>query len=281
LKQEKTFSFPASRPSPIVLAAVYFFYATVILRTLAETGALASWLLVYLALEFLFGVLFTLVLWLPFRPGSWRHIYFSFQALLGVFLVVLHPHLDFTNVLLVMLSFQAALIFSGRIRWIWVAILLLLIILSLMIFLGLYGLALALLPTTVAIVFPAYVIVTQEIEAGQQKQQALLAELQQTNQRLTAYAGQVEELSGIHERNRLARELHDSVSQTMFSIGLHSRSARILLERDPDRLRPQLELLQLLTQNALAEMRSLIADLHPHENEAIQQPPSKDLDLPS
>jgi signal transduction histidine kinase len=272
LSQDKTPSNPASRPSPIILAAVYFFYVTVILRTLAEMDALASWLPVYLGLEFLFGVLFTLVLWRPMQPGSWQHLYFGFQALLGVFLVVLHPHLDFTNVLLVMLSFQAALILSGWSRRIWVALLLLLIILSLMIFLGLYGLALALLPSTVAIVFQAYVAITQEIDAGQRKRQALLDELQEANRQMTAYAGQVEELATIQERNRLARELHDSVSQTMFSIELHSRAAHILLERSPDRLRLQLEQLQVLTQDALKEMRSLIADLRPQANLTGEQP---------
>jgi signal transduction histidine kinase len=51
----------------------------------------------------------------------------------------------------------------------------------------------------------------------------------------------------------------------MFSISLHNRAARILLERDPERIRLQLEQLQVLTQNALTEMRSLIADLRTRE----------------
>ena len=66
MSQDKTLSSPVSRPAPIILTAVYFFYITVILRTLAEIKALASWLPVYIALELLFGVLFTLVLWRPF-----------------------------------------------------------------------------------------------------------------------------------------------------------------------------------------------------------------------
>jgi signal transduction histidine kinase len=116
--------------------------------------------------------------------------------------------------------------------------------------------------------------VAQEIEMGQRKRQALLADLQQANQQLTESVAQVEELSAIQERNRLARELHDSVSQTMFSIGLHSRAVRILLVRDPDRLRPQLAQLQALTQEALTEMRSLISDLRPHESETGERPTS-------
>jgi signal transduction histidine kinase len=272
LKPDRSPALPASLPGPIILGAVCFFYITVVLRTLAEAQFLASWLPVYLGLEFLFGILFALVLWRSLPPGPWRHLYFVFQSLLGLFLVYLHPRLDFTNILLVLLSFQAALIFTGWRRWLWVAILLLLIVVSLVVFLGVYGLALALLPAAVAIVFPAYVSVMQELDLSQRRRKALLAELQEANRHLVEYAGQVKELSAIQERNRLARELHDSVSQTLFSVNLQSRAARILLERDPARLRPQLEQLQELTRSALQQMRGLIAELRPLKDESADRP---------
>ncbi len=91
----------------------------------------------------------------------------------------------------------------------------------------------------------------------------MLVELQETHRQLESYAGHVQELAAIQERERLARELHDSVSQTLFSIIFNTRSAQMMLEREPARLKPQLELLQRLTQNALAEMRGLIAKLRP------------------
>jgi signal transduction histidine kinase len=225
LKPDRSPALPAFLPGPIILGAVCFFYITVVLRTLAESQSLASWLPVYLGAEFLFGVLFALVLWRSLPPGFWRHLYFVFQSLLVLFLVYLHPRLDFTNILLVLLSFQAALIFTGWRRWLWVAILLLLIVVSLVVFLGVYGLALALLPAAVAIVFPAYVSVMQELDLSQRSRKALLAELQEANRHLVEYAGQVKELSAIQERNRLARELHDSVSQTLFSVNLQSLPA--------------------------------------------------------
>lgn len=274
MRQSPLSSLPASWPGRIVLAAVSFFYVTVVLRTLAESNFLAAWLPVYLGLEFLFGVLYTMVLWRTIRKGIWQHLYFIFLALLALFLLALHPTLDFTNILLVLLTFQAALVFSGRVRWVWVVVLLLLIIFSLTILLGWYGLALSLLPMTAGLVLAAYVVVAQEITTGQRKQQVLLTELQEANRQLVTYAGQVEELSALQERNRLARELHDSVSQTLFSISLNSRATRILLERDPGRIRSQLELLRLLTQNALEEMRGLIAELRPSENGTNQRPTS-------
>ena len=75
------------------------------------------------------------------------------------------------------------------------------------------------------------------------------------------------ELSTIEERKRLARELHDSVTQTLFSIGLTAEAAAELVESDPARAREQLGHLQELTRAAMTEMRSLIFELRPAELE--------------
>lgn len=263
---------PVSRPGRIVLAAVYLIYAAVAIRTLANPF-IRPRLPAYLALEFVYLVLFTLALWRPARRPLWRHLYFVFQSLLVLVLLSLRPKFDFIVVLFVLLSLQAALLLPGRARWIWVVILALLTSVPLMVALGvLQGLALALMPMTIGVVFPAYVTVTEEIEAGLRNSQALLAELQETNRQLTASAGQIEELSAIQERNRLARELHDSVSQTMFSIRLHIRATQFLLESHPDGVRSQLEQLKALTQTTLEEMRGLIAHLRPQENESTGGP---------
>jgi signal transduction histidine kinase len=177
---------------------------------------------------------------------------------------------DFIIVLYIPLCYQAALLLGGQSRWIWVGIYLLLSCIPLTFALGiLQGLAVALLPMTACLIFPAYVVVNRELEEADRASQAMLAELQETNRQLQSYAGQVDQLSAIQERNRLARELHDSVSQSMFSITLHVRAAQILLERSPERLRPQLEQLQTLTRSALQEMRGLITHLRPQENGSV------------
>lgn len=75
------------------------------------------------------------------------------------------------------------------------------------------------------------------------------------------------ELSTIEERKRLARELHDSVTQTLFSIGLTAEAAAALLDSDPARAKTELEHLQELTRTAMQEMRSLIFELRPAELE--------------
>ncbi len=71
------------------------------------------------------------------------------------------------------------------------------------------------------------------------------------------------ELSILSERNRLALELHDVVSQTLFSLNLGAESAVTLMDRDPDSAKVQLERVRELAREALAELRSLILGLRP------------------
>ena len=71
------------------------------------------------------------------------------------------------------------------------------------------------------------------------------------------------ELSIVEERNRLARELHDSVTQTLFSLTLTAEAAATVIDRDPDEAKAQLRRLQELTREAMDELRSLIFELRP------------------
>ncbi len=75
------------------------------------------------------------------------------------------------------------------------------------------------------------------------------------------------ELSILSERNRLALELHDVVSQKLFSLNLAADAAATLLERGPELARPQIERVRDLSREALAELRSLILGLRPAELE--------------
>lgn len=71
------------------------------------------------------------------------------------------------------------------------------------------------------------------------------------------------ELSVISERNRLALELHDVVSQKLYSVVLNAETVATLLDRDPDAARGQLTKLQEIARQALDELRSLIFELRP------------------
>lgn len=94
---------------------------------------------------------------------------------------------------------------------------------------------------------------------------ANLLALAVTNQQLLSQSRRV---ATLEERQRLARELHDSVTQSLFSITLTTRTVRRLLASDLERATCALDQLQELAQGALAEMRALIFELRPA---ALQQ----------
>lgn len=74
---------------------------------------------------------------------------------------------------------------------------------------------------------------------------------------------QARDLATWEERQRLAREMHDSVSQTLFSASLKAESLPRLWESDPESIRQGLYELHRLTRGALAEMRTLLVELRP------------------
>ena len=79
---------------------------------------------------------------------------------------------------------------------------------------------------------------------------------------------QAAELAASQERSHLARELHDSVTQALFSMGLTLRTLELLLETDRDAVPGKVAELRELQQDALAEMRTLIFELRPSSLES-------------
>lgn len=94
-------------------------------------------------------------------------------------------------------------------------------------------------------------------EIGQLSQafDEMIERLQTTEGRLATVAAD--------ERNRLARDLHDAVTQTLFSASLISEVLPALWERNEDEGRKRLEEVRQLTRGALAEMRTLLLELRP------------------
>jgi signal transduction histidine kinase len=74
---------------------------------------------------------------------------------------------------------------------------------------------------------------------------------------------QSRQLAALEERNYLARELHDSVTQLLFSITLTAEAARMLLKQDASQVDSRLNRLQALAHQAMSEMRALIHQTRP------------------
>jgi signal transduction histidine kinase len=266
MKERLNSSTAPIKPGRIGLIAIYLAFLAVVARTVT-LEVIRPRLPLYLGLELIYITLFSMFLWKPNLPGWLKHLYFLLQCALVLYILSLRPQFDFVVLLFLLLSFQVSLFYSGWMRWTWLLVLVLLTGGSLIFYLGfLQGLALALTTMAAEIVLSAYVMVNQDTENARLESQLLLSELDATHQQLELYTNQAEELAAIQERNRLARELHDTISQVIFSITLTSRSAQLLLDRDPTRVPEQLNRLKDMTADALSQLRSLIIQLRPPQN---------------
>jgi signal transduction histidine kinase/ligand-binding sensor domain-containing protein len=75
--------------------------------------------------------------------------------------------------------------------------------------------------------------------------------------------GQAQELAAVEERQRLARDLHDAVSQTLFSASLIAEALPDIWGASPEQGQQLLDKLRQLSRGALAEMRTLLMELRP------------------
>ncbi len=114
-------------------------------------------------------------------------------------------------------------------------------------------------------VFLATAIITGHLASGlrQRAEQARRRERE-----LRILYEQAQELAALQERQRLARELHDSVSQALYGISLGAQTAREALESSDSRQAiASLEYVIALTEAGLTEMRALIFELRPESLE--------------
>ena len=96
--------------------------------------------------------------------------------------------------------------------------------------------------------------------AAKVKRDDEIGRLAQSFNRMT---GSLNELAASKERQRLARDLHDAVSQTLFSVSIIAEVLPRIYEKDVEQGKAKLEELRQLTRGALAEMRMLLLELRP------------------
>ena len=131
-----------------------------------------------------------------------------------------------------------------------------------------YWWLLAMLPMTI---FVAVYVTLYSRQAEARKQaQSLLKDLEAANRQLSEYASRVEDLTIANERQRMARELHDTLSQGLAGLILQLEAADAHLAGNrPERARAILQLSMEKARGTLAEARQAIDDL--------RQPVARDL----
>jgi signal transduction histidine kinase len=121
-------------------------------------------------------------------------------------------------------------------------------------------------PTIAFVASAVFVIAFTEVAVGERRARGDLAV---AHEKLAEYAARAEELATIEERNRLARELHDSLGHYLSVIHVQLEAARTLLHRDPARAAQALATSERLTREGLDDVRRSVAALRARQT---QQP---------
>lgn len=106
-------------------------------------------------------------------------------------------------------------------------------------------------------------IISYELNQLTQKIQSQVNSLQKLADEKTTLANETHRLAVIEERQRLARDLHDAVSQQLFALSMMSSAAVRLLEQNPEKAKDQLKSIAEMAGNAQVEMRALLLHLRP------------------
>jgi signal transduction histidine kinase len=244
--------------------------------------------LVYQNSSLLGLVLILLIAWLLLFIGGtllsrrlprYSIVFISLGSIL-VLTLLLITHSDFFAFLFTILAMQAMQHYPPRLVGILIGISTILTFLALVQPSGAFqAMALAVVFGAVSVFMGVYIWSTRRARAVEEEQRVLLEELQEANRKLETYSQQKQQLAVGRERQRLARELHDSVTQTIFSMTLTTQSALLLLERDRQQVASQLDRLQKLAQSTLAEMQVLISRLAPESLAGVGFIPAIQQDL--
>ncbi len=118
-------------------------------------------------------------------------------------------------------------------------------------------------PTFIAglIFIVVFTQMTLNEESSRREVERLVGELTVANQQLREYALQVEDMATIKERNRLAREIHDGLGHYLTTINMQIQAAKAINQKKPEKADEMLAKAQVLTQEALADVRKSVAAL--------------------
>lgn len=244
------------------------FWLSILLRAMAMTDsrdpALTRWIVATLVVFF---ALFLTAQPVSLRLGWYPRLYFALQGTLVLALLFIeqHPGTDFYAALLIPVSAHVFILSSGPSRYRWIAAYIGATAIGLISILGWpTALPFILLYASSYIFVASYAEVTLKAQIARERTRLLLADLQLAYDQLQAYSAQTRELAIVAERTRLARDLHDAVSQNLFSLTLAAETAaRGLHVGRADLASAQIAEVKELARQALGELRLLVFELRP------------------
>ena len=253
-------------------AGKFLIFSAVFLRAVVVLSGAAEFQVICVLLS-AYGLLMVAETWLVHQgkqldfiktPGI-QFTYLSLQSILVFGLLLVSNYEDFLAELFIPISLDAVSFFGRRVGFRLISVFCLGMV-SVLLFSPegpLFGFAMGFLYSGLCFVFGGYASQVQKAEAARAQNQQMYDDLQEAHHQLQAYADRLVDLAAERERNHLARDLHDSVTQTVFSMNLAAQSARLLWDREPPQVREQLSRLEELATSAQQEIQSLVTHLSP------------------
>lgn len=209
-------------------------------------------------------VVFCAVLFIPiFWHGRavWVHAGLAVESLLAAVLLTLNPGWNFFPILFFLLAPMGMIHLPVKAGLVWICLFTLITGVVLFQVNGLVGLAYLLPYAAGYVFFGIFGWITVESERNRVKAEKLLAELQAAHEQLQVYAVQVEELSITRERNRIAREMHDTLGHRLTIASVQLEGAQRLIATNPGRAASMVETVREQVKEGLAELRKTVAML--------------------
>jgi NarL family two-component system sensor histidine kinase LiaS len=238
----------------ILDVATYVSVAAMSLLGMSGLPSLRSKLMA-LGLVLVFVLLYRLV----FRTEQYEKnpgLYFGAQiTVLGLLFLLGSSNSDAFNFLFLMLCIHIAVVSPVRVAALWISLCYGIVSAITLVTRGTDGLYAVLYYSVTFIVCGFFGYVLQQAEAARDRNQRLVEELLTTQQKL-------QQLAVMEERNRLARDLHDSVKQQVFAISMQLSAARTALSENNKAYQSVIQA-EKLAQRAGAELTTLIHQLRP------------------
>jgi signal transduction histidine kinase len=233
--------------------------AAVAIAGLADLPELRNWITAAILLA-----LFAIFL---FSPFFWHgralrvHVGLTLLSALTAGLMTLRPGWNFFPILFFLLAPVAMIYLPLTAGLVWIGLFILITGAAYVAINGVIGLV-SLLPFAAGYVFfGVFGWITMESERNRARAEQLLADLQTAHQQLQEYAAQVEELTISQERNRIAREMHDTLGHRLTIASVQLEGAQRLIPTQPERAMSIIATVREQVKEALTELRRTVAML--------------------
>ncbi len=200
------------------------------------------------------------------RKLRWYPVfYLIIQSSIVILTILIPPCFDFLPVLFIPLAMRAISVYGYPIGYFWIAFFGLSLIYPMMInWEGeIQGYVMIALYCGLYMLTGNIANQIRKVELSRRENEGLLHELQKAHRQLQEYTSQIEDNAAAKTRSHMAQELHDSVTQTIFTVNLAAQTAGLMIKQDPVKATQQIDRMVDLAGNASDEITALVSQFRP------------------